>query len=299
MRIAVYISLCLMLLSCKRELPYVQDKNIPNLPVVHAFICPDSSLFVNCRTLAGLLEEDKPISQALFELSQNRLFPLQSNYSGNGVHSFAGNSFKAGDSFFFSGQIGADKIIKVRGRIPNKVSITQADTLWQLIPGIGLAFSVDIQFTDSAAYANYYRVYFRKSSIRYTLDSADKITDSFSTVELIPIYSSSLPAVQNTFNNYTAKEVLFSDATFNGVKQKMSFYTTDKLKRSRTDIPTHIDLVVECIDKSLYTYYNTRNAHLWQQQSISQIPGVVQGNITGALGVVGAYTVERVLIQLK
>jgi hypothetical protein len=299
MRFGFYIAAILLVLSCRRELTYVQDKNIPDLPVVHAYICPDSGLNIVCRTLAGLLTEDQPISQALFELSQNSQFPLQSNYSGMGIHSFSNNPFKAGDSFFFAGLIGTGKSVFMRGKVPNKIKMTGLDTFRRPIAGVGMAFGVQLKFTDSAAYSNYYRVYFQKRAMYYSFDSADKVTDSTIKVEIIPVYSSSLPAVQNNFNNYTAREVLFSDATFNGVSQTMLLYTTDKLQRSRREFPLSVDVVVECIDKALYTYYNTRNAHLWQQQSISQIPGVVQGNLTGALGVVGAYTLERVRIHFK
>jgi hypothetical protein len=299
MRYGFYIALLLVLVSCRRELQYVQDKRIPDLPVVHAFICPDSALNVNCRTLAGLLTEDEPITQASFSFVQNGLPAFQSSYSGSGIHQFPRFTIKAGDSFAFYGLINNSKNISLKGKVPNKITIASADTSSRLIPGVGVAFSVELKFIDSAAYANYYRVYLQKISVVYKFDSSDKIIDSSTRVEFIPVYSSSLPAIQNNFNNYTAREVLFSDATFNGVSQTMLLYTTDKLVRTRKEVPLSIDVVIENIDRALYAYYNTRNAHLWQQQSISQIPGVVQGNLTGALGVVGAYTQQRVKIHFK
>jgi hypothetical protein len=79
----------------------------------------------------------------------------------------------------------------------------------------------------------------------------------------------------------------------------IEFYTTDPLAKTTKERPVSIEFHFEYISKSLYEFYNTRNAHIWQQQSISQLPGMIKGNVPGAYGVVGAYTSDFKLIQLK
>lgn len=113
------------------------------------------------------------------------------------------------------------------------------------------------------------------------------------------MFSDDLAAAENDYNNYTSREVVFSDATFNGVFKYIVFYTSDPLRNTTNERPLNIEFHLENISKSLYDFYNTRNAHIWQQQSISQLPGKIKGNVTGAYGVVGAYTGDYRRVSLK
>jgi hypothetical protein len=56
-------------------------------------------------------------------------------------------------------------------------------------------------------------------------------------------------------------------------------------------------VVIENLDVDLYNYYNSRNAHLWQQSSIIQTPTQVQGNLGSVFGVIGAYSVDAFTIK--
>lgn len=287
------------MMSCVKEVPYKPIGPVPENPVLHLFISPDSSLVSSCWRVSGLLDKDRPEPGASMVLFRNGVNVATSTYAGNGIYQFGASTYRPGDSFRLSALLPGISPATVRGRLPNDVVITGVDTGRQLIPGVGRAFAMKLKFTDSAAYTNYYRVYLRKSYYQYVYDYQGVLVDSLYKQEVISVYSSELPAIENNYNNYTSREVLFSDATFNGVRNELLFYTADKLMRSRQSRPVAIDFYLENLDKPLYQYLNTRNAHIWQQQSISQIPGVLQGNVPGAFGVVGGLTVDKVHLLLK
>lgn len=272
-----------------KEIPYPAVTSVPDLPVLHLYLSPDSGLRATCFRLAGLPDPDRPEPNAVLSLYRNSLPKADAVYTGQGIHAFPGNGFLPGDSFRLTGSIAGKTDFTVRGRIPNAVYISGLDTGRQPVPGVGQAFTFRLKFTDSAVYANYYRVFARKVFRSYIYDYKGDLADSIVKTEIISVYSTELPAIENNFNNYTSREVLFSDATFNGVRKEMVFYTTDRLRKTKKEKPLYLEVYLENLEKPLYQYYNTRNAHIWQQQSISQIPGILQGNVKGAYGVVGAY----------
>lgn len=290
--------MAMLLSACVKEIPYPPVTGVPDLPVVHLYLSPDSSLRATCFRLAGLPDADRPEGNASLSLFRNGLPLGNATYAGAGIHVFSGNSFVSGDSFRLAGNIAGKTDFTVRGRIPNAIRISGSDTGRQPVPGVGQAFTFRLKFTDSALYSNYYRVFVRKVFRSYIYDYKGDLADSILKSEIISVYSTELPAIENNFNNYTSREVLFTDATFNGVRQEMVFYTTDRLRRTRLEKPLYLEIFLENLEKPLYHYYNTRNAHIWQQQSISQIPGVLQGNIPGAYGVVAASVSDKVRIVL-
>ena len=117
--------------------------------------------------------------------------------------------------------------------------------------------------------------------------------------EIIALFSDDQAATDNNYNNYSSREVLLSDATFNGISKAIALYTTDPLAKTVGERPVSIEFHLENISKSLYEFYNTRNAHIWQQQSISQLPGNIIGNVPGILGVIGAYSADLRRLKLK
>jgi hypothetical protein len=289
----------LLLSACIKEIPYDSDTNTPSMPAVHCFITPDSVLTADCRLTAPFGRKDIPIAGAGFYILKSGKKSDSSLYTGNGIHRFATNSVKAGDTFVFSGNIAGFNAFEIPCIAPREIFIQQFDTTRLLVPGIGRAFSIELKFNDDAIFENFYRCYMYKSAYQYIYDNNGKISDSTLKRELIALFSDNQAAVENTFNNYTSREIIFSDATFNGVKQNMVFYTSDPLVKTNGERPVGIEFYLENISKSLFDFYNTRNAHIWQQQSISQLPGKIVGNVPGAFGVVGAYTTNSRYVMLK
>lgn len=300
MRISlVYIALCLCISSCIKEIPYEADSRFPSTPAIHCFITPDSIISSDCRLTAPFGSRPNPIADATFTLWKGAQYMDSSVYDGNGLHLFKTNSLKAGDSFVFKGRVGGIQPFSIQSVIPNSIPILALDTSRQLIPGLGRAFSLAVRFNDNPLVENNYRCFLYKVAFRYVYDYNGQLTDSFLKKEIIALFSNELPVLENDFNNYSSREVLFTDATFNGVNKNMTFYTSDLLLKTRQERPIAIEFHLENINKSLFDFYNTRNAHIWQQQSISQLPGNIKGNIPDAFGVVGAYTSDHRYIGLK
>jgi hypothetical protein len=294
-----HIALSVILSACVKEIPYNPDMKTDPTPAVHCFITPDSILTADCRLTAPFGRKDVPVANAKFSLSKVGHQQDTALYIGNGIHRFSSNTTRANDSLIFKGNVAGIQAFEIPVIIPGHTPIKILDTTRQLIPGIGRAFSVSIWFNDDATKNNYYRCYLYKTAYKYIYDYTGKISDSFLKKEIIALFSDNLAAAENDFNNYTSREVIFSDATFNGVFKNIVFYTSDRLQKTAIERPTGIEFHLENISKPLFDFYNTRNAHIWQQQSISQLPGRITGNIPGGYGVVGAYTGDYSQIALK
>lgn len=296
----IHIILTFCLVSCIKEIPYNQSSQTAPGHAVHCFITPDSIIVSDCRLTAPFGSKDVPVADAKFIIQYPSGQIMDSSlYTGNGLHIFKTNTLQSGDSFIFWGNILGQPSFKIPAVIPNAISILQIDTSRQIIPGVGRAFSVVLKFSDNPINNNFYRCFMYKKSYRYVYDYAGNLSDSFLKKEIIALFSNELPVIENDFNNYTSRELLFSDATFNGVNQNMAFYTSDPLIITRLERPVGIEFHIENIDKNLYDFYNTRNAHIWQQQSISQLPGSIIGNIPGMYGVMGGYTKDFKVVNLK
>jgi hypothetical protein len=294
-----YIIIFISLGSCIKEIPYQTDSRYSSLPAVHCFITPDSIVSVDCRLTAPFGNKDMTVANARFSIQKATQIADSSIYIGNGIHRFSSKVLKAGDSFLFNGIITGRQPFSIACAMPGTVTIKTFDTTWKLVPGIGRAYNVLIGFNDDAVASNYYRCFLYKLSYQYVYDYTGNLTDSFLKKDIIALFSDDPAAMDNSYNNYSSRELLFSDATFNGVLKNIAFYTTDPLVRTSMERPVSIEFHLENISKSLFDFYNTRNAHIWQQQSISQLPGIIRGNIPGAYGVVGAYTSDFTFIQLK
>lgn len=240
-----------------------------------------------------------PIANARFSIWKAGQQKDTSLYAGNGIHLFGSNTAQAGDTLLFKGNTAGIQPFAIPVVVPGITRIKILDTTRQLVPGIGRAFSVAIWFNDDASVDNYYRCYLYKTAYKYIYDYTGKRSDSFMKKELISLYSEDLAAAENDYNNYSSREVIFSDATFNGVYKYMEFYTSDPLLKTAFERPVGIEFYLENISKPIFDFYNTRNAHIWQQQSISQLPGNVIGNIPGAYGVIGAYTSDCRKVALR
>lgn len=298
-RMLLYIMLVFMLTGCVKEIPYNGNPDIPKLPVFHLFIGSDSSVQAECMQSAGMFETVKYIDGSTILAQQNNNAPVPGIQAGNGRYIFPGMKYKSGDIFRLDVGISGFSPFGLEGKVPNKIIIEKTDTGRVLIPGLGISYYMDFRFTDSALYDNYYRFQVYKISYKYSLNNQGQKTDSIKIRELISIYSSALPVAENNFNNYSSREILFSDATINGVQNTMRIHTTEKLMPTAQEKPLLLEIHLQNVEKTLYQYFNTRNAHIWQQQSISQVPGAVIGNLPGTLGVAGAYSEDVKIIQLK
>jgi hypothetical protein len=294
-----HIIICFSLGACIKEIPYQTDSRYRSLPAVHCFITPDSFVTADCRLTAPFGNKDMTVADARFTIWKAGQTLDSTLYFGNGIHRFTSNILKAGDSFVFNGTISGGQPFSINCIMPKAIPIKTFDTTWNIVPGVGRAFTLLATFNDDAMADNYSRSFLYKTSYRYVYDYTGKLTDSFLKKEIIAMFSDNPAAMENNYNTYSSREVLFSDATFKGMSKLIEFYTTDPLAKTTKERPVSIEFHLENISKSLYEFYNTRNAHIWQQQSISQLPGMIKGNVPGAYGVVGAYTSDFKLIQLK
>lgn len=294
--IFLFTFLTVLLQSCIKEVPLISIDKVEPKPVFYMFINPDSSLQSFFGQASGITESEVKIDNATVNLFQNGTLQGNMVAAGSGRYFIGPNKFKPRDSFAVTGTDGVHTFT-VKGKIPTKPVIISSDTQTLLIPGLGPAFAIDLTFADSAIDDNYYRLSLKRTWYAYKLDKNLKRIDSTLKTAFINIAGSELAYIQNNYNNYTSKEIIFSDATFNGTIPKHRFYTSQAIHETMLNKTISLELIFENFDKPLFDYYNTRNAHLWQQQSITQIPGVILGNIPGGYGIVAAYSsVSRVIL---
>lgn len=259
------------------------------------FLQPDSFARADFSRLVPVDDKSSTVDNGLVTLSENGSVIGDMLAQGVGRYVFINKTFKPRDSFSVYGSDGLYSFF-VRGRIPSKIKITAVDTQTQIVPGIGPAYLMDVAFADSAVDDNYYKLFVWRYYYEYKLDGSNQRIDSAFKIRKIAIDGSELPFIMNNFNNYSSSELLFSDASFNGTKPIFRIHTPEKVVETLSSRTVKLEVVLENLDKPLYDFYNTRNAHIWQQQSISQLPGVVIGNIPNGFGVAGSFTQNRYTI---
>ena len=130
----------------------------------------------------------------------------------------------------------------------------------------------------------------------YSFDANNSIIDSNIIWEKSSISGDEIGFIRNTYNTYTTKELLFSDESFNGLTSTFTFYLTKPENESSSRIIQH-RIVIENLPLELFDYYNSRNAHLWQQSSITQSPTPLSGNIPNMYGVFSAYNLTEYVLS--
>ncbi len=282
---ALIIGFLLSITSCVRKIE--GGNNIPKIQAyfVHAFICPDSVAAVQVGKVSGITEPTQFIDDALVELfnsNKGRRWSLLGKNSGKYK---AECDVNFNDSVWVDVTLTSGKISK-RIKVPNAIKIQKVVKYNTTIGFVGPTRAYRITFKDSAYTDNFYRIYLKQTRRRY-LDNGD----SLDWIETVSIAGDELPFVRNIYNSYATKEILFSDETFNGLKSDLVVYErVPSLKENEIILFTNV--VVENLNGDLFSYYNSRNAHLWQQSSIIQTPTRVQGNLGSVFGVIGAYTVD-------
>lgn len=297
-RAGLYIAISSVLFSCIKEVPLIPGGTIEPRPVFHLYINPDSALHADYSRVTGITDKNTTVDMALISVYRNNIPQGDMTSQGSGKYNLNPNQFLPRDSFRIYAADGLYSYF-ISGKVPSKVVIDKVDTQTLLIPGVGPAFAMDVTFTDSAVDDNFYRMSLIRTWYKYKIDINRNRIDSSLITGFVNISGSERPFIQNNFNNYTSREILFSDATFNGTTSKFRVHTTGQVHETLTERTLSLRVVLENIEKPLFDYYNTRNAHLWQQQSISQLPGTIMGNVGPGYGVAGAYTSTQKIILIK
>lgn len=285
MHVALIFGLLFSCSSCVRKIE--GGDNIPKIQAyfVHAFICPDSVASVQVGKVSGITEPTQFIDDALVELFNNNKGKRWSLLGKNSGKYNAVCDVNYNDSVLVNITLTSGKMSK-QIKVPNSIKIQKVVKYYTTIGFIGPTRAYRLTFKDSAYTDNFYRIYLKQIRRKY-LDNGD----SLDWLESVSIGGDELPFLRNVYNSYTTKEILFSDETFNGLKNDFVVYErVPGLKGNEIILSTTV--IIENLNVDLYNYYNSRNAHLWQQSSIIQTPTRVQGNLGSVFGVIGAYTID-------
>ena len=251
--------------SCSREILVPIQDNTATGPVIQCILNTDSA-----QTLL-----------------YSKVVKISSNQPG--VYQIAPCKLAPRDSFsvFF---ISPTDTFSVTDAMPSSIEFTKTDTFTQAIAGIGSTQNFMIQIKDSAIDENYYKISAKREVKKYIFNNANQLTDSSITWEPLKIDGNEIPFQRNNYNNYTDYEILFSDETFNGVLSSLEFYNLLPFSNSKSEKTLSVTITLDNLTKALFDYYNSRAAHLWNQKSITQLPGPIQSNIPKGYGVIGGKT---------
>lgn len=280
--------------SCVDEVNIGNDKTAPNKLVVQSIVCPDSIVTVNFAKINNISESYQWLNDVSSYFSV-KSSSVSSTFLRDGRY-FNTIQFHENDSLkltFIHPILSGTLAIK----IPSKISINKVDTFTTLQSGNGRTKAYRVYFKDSAYNQNYYRLYVLRTYKKYSLNAQLRPIDSSVITEKLGITGTEIPYLRNPYNTYNPKELLFADEIFNGVNARFEVYEILPRENNLFHKTISVKLVLENITKGLYDYYNSRNAHLWQQNSITQIPTVVSGNIENGYGIFGAYTQSAVKVE--
>ena len=292
-----YCFLFICLQSCIEEVPIVQISASPKSLVIHSFIHPDSFVNATVSEVSQITSAYNWINDANLSIRSRSKGLFTFNSNGIGKYSMNQN-FMPNDSLWF--QVKHSLLNdNVPIKIPSKIYIKRLDTLTTLISNVGKTKAYRIYFKDSAYNTNYYRIYGVRHFKKYTIDAVLGKIDSFLYEDKLPIGGTEVCFSRNSYNNYTTKEILFSDEIINGTESRLEFYETLPRSVSNSIVLYQIDIYLENIDVNIFNYLNSRNAHIWQQNSITQLPTNVIGNIKNGFGVIGGYTNDVIRIKLR
>ena len=295
-----YLKYCFLIIglqSCIDEVPIIQNSESPKSLVIHSFIHPDSFVNATVSEVSQITSAYNWINDANLSIWSKSKVLFTLNANGNGKYSMNQN-FMPNDSLWFQVKHSLlNDIVPVK--IPSRIHIKRLDTFTTLISNVGKTKEYRIYFKDSAYNKNYYRIYGVRHFKKYTIDAVLGKVDSFLYEDKLPIGGTEVWFSRNTYNNYTTKEILFSDQIINGTESRLEFYETLMRSVSNSIVLYQIDIYLENIDENIFNYLNSRNAHIWQQNSITQLPTNVIGNIKNGFGIIGGYTNDVIKIKLR
>lgn len=284
--------------GCITEIPLPNENITPKGSVIHLYMQPDSILILKTAQVVGILDNTFRPSNATIDISKNHEASTRFLWYAEGVFTNPYTILKARDSFSIKYVSDIDSF-SITGQLPSEIHIIKVDTSTDIISGIGSTQSFVIKFKDSALDRNYYRIWAKRKVIIYLRNASHQIIDSTISWKTMKIDGTDLNFIRNNYNNYTDEEILFSDDNFNGVTNSFKVYNLLPFANSKTEKTMAVIITVENINASLYQYFNSRAAHIWQQKSITQLPGQLQGNIPNGYGVIGGLTKDEWLIQYQ
>lgn len=273
--------------SCVKEVPVDGKVEKPNAYFLNAFLTTDSQARIQLGKVSGISEPYDFVSDAdVVLIAKGNRYPL--TYLRDGWYSSSLFEVRPNDSVLVEVRHRGLSFAKTL-RIPPKIKIQTVQTFPVIAGFIGRTQGFRVRFKDSAYTDNFYRIWVEERFWEYVKDT-DGNADSVFRVRRLPIASTELAVLRNPYQTYTNRELLFADETFNGLTVGFEFYRSlGKLANERTE---SYKVVVENVHQDLYHFYNDRNAHLWQQQSITQTPTRVEGNLGNVYGIFGAYQLD-------
>lgn len=295
MRIWVYIVLFFggTLGSCVKEVRVTDSGEKPNAYFLNAFLCEDSQARVQIGRVSGITEAYDFVADASVVLvSKGQRFPMAHVRDGW----YASSLFVAAPN----DSIRLEVVHGLKGftrelRSPTRLQIQGVQTFPVVVGFLGRTTGFRLRFRDSAYTDNFYRLYVEERYWLYEQDGSGARVDSVLRVRKLPISGNDLAFLRNPYNVYASRELLFNDVTFNGLRYSFEFYRA--LGVSVLERTESYRVVVENLHPDLYRYYNDRNAHLWQQGSITQTPTKVEGNIANVYGIFGLYQVAEFVVR--
>ncbi len=286
----VYIMFFLggILSSCVKEIP-VDDAGLrPEAYFLNSFLCSDSQARIQLGLVSGIDEGYRYVSDASVVLmARGNRFPL--TYLRDGWYASSVFNVLANDSLKIEVTHG-NKGFTRSTRVPNRLRIKSVQRFPIVVSFLGRTDGFRLRFQDSAYTDNYYRLWVEERYWLYEKLNDGSIVDSVLKLRKLPISGTDIAFIRNPYNVYASRELLFNDVTFNGLNTTFEFYRT--LGFSKEERRVSYRVVLENLHPDLYRYYNDRNAHLWQQGSITQQPTKVSGNIDGVYGIFGVYQVD-------
>lgn len=300
-RFGFHTILCLafVLSACNDTSVIPIEDQAPSAQVVKLILEPNTISTAYCNRTAGitqpfLLETNvklwiKPKNKSVWE---------SFGIANPGIYQW-NCSLKPRDSFSlrYHGILDSFEIHEV---VPSLVVLNAVDTSTSIVPGIGKTQVFTFKFKDSAIYKNYYQIWLKRNYQKYTYTQGNSTpTDSQLISEIMRIDGNELPFIRNAYNNYTDRSILFSDEIFNGVHVEFQCHNLKPWQNSTGEKTLSVELILENLSESVYNYLNTEAAHLWQKQSITQLPNPLFSNVPKGFGIVGAKTSTKRIIVYR
>lgn len=283
--------------SCVKEVDLGTQDQTPDLLVFHGYWHADSSLKVELGKVASITSPEITVNDAEIFVNINNGTPEKMLPLGNGEYELPNLRIQPNNLVNLNFKYGSTSINKSL-RVPSNIVIQGVDTFHSVVGFIGKTPTFRVHFKDSAYNKNTYVLNLWEKRRFYERDDQGLKVDSVDREFKVAIEGNELPFLRNRFNEYTTKEILFDDLVFNGLENAFEFYmSAPDLNKSGKLLSRRI--VIENIDKELFDFWNLRNAHLWQQNSITQIPTVVKGNLEGCLGIWGLLNSDQWIIDYQ
>ncbi len=286
-----------MLSSCDNNYVVPIQNQAPEGQVVKVILEPNESIVAYCTRATGITQPHF-LETAIAIRVQNPKNTNTEHFNFFEPGTFLWNcTLKPRDSFLFTYQ-GILDTFTVADKVPAAIAIQSVDTSTAIVPGIGKTQVFTIRFRDSAIDKNWYQIIAKRQFIRFSYSpGASTPKDSQILYEIMRIDGNELPFIRNTYNSYTNKSILFSDEIFNGVNAKFQFHNLKPWPANTIERTISVEIKLENLSQALYNYLNTEAAHLWQKQSVTQLPNPLFTNVPKGYGIIGTKTSDKKTIQ--